>query len=205
MTIAEILGYVGMAFIATSFFFSNIKILRILNLIGAIAMAIYGFMIDEWPVAILNIIIAVVNVYYINKMLTAKTRFDLSSANYERGGVFDKFYRANETDIQSFFPDFELNELESANIDLILRDFKIVGCFIYRKTGSVVHILMDYVEVNSRDMENSRYVYAVKKSDFKANGVLKLVCKSTIPAHTNYLKNLGFSMSSGDEYVLDIG
>ncbi len=204
LTTAEILGYVGMAFIATSFFFSNIKILRILNLVGAIAMAVYGIMIDELPVAILNVLIAVVNIYYINKMLTAKTRFDLSSVNYEKGGVFDKFYQAYETDIQHFFPGFELNELDSAKIDLILRDFKVVGCFIYRKTGDQVNILVDYVEPNARDMENSRYLYAIKKSDFKANGVMSLICKSSVAAHKNYLKNLGFGAEGDDKFVLSL-
>ena len=46
-------------------FMKDIVKLRFINLIGSILFAIYGFIIKAYPVAIINVIIAFVNIYYI--------------------------------------------------------------------------------------------------------------------------------------------
>lgn len=204
MSTEQIIGYVGLVFIATSFFFADIKKLRLLNLIGALTMVVYGFMIDQLPVALLNIIIAVVNLYYLYKLSNVKTRFDLAKVNYKKGGGLDKFYQAHEEDILKFFPDFTFDDIELCSIDLMLRDFKLVGAFVYIKRGQKVEVIMDYVEPSARDMENSRYLYMVKKSEFKADGINEIISKTTIPAHMTYLQNLGFSELDKDVYSLKL-
>ena len=118
MPLSEILGYVGMAFVGVSFFFANIRILRLLNLIGATAMTVYGFMIDQPPVAILNIIIVGVNVYYLSKTSALISRFDVLSVQYQRNDAFDRFYHAHEEDIKVFFPNCSPAVLETAKIEV---------------------------------------------------------------------------------------
>lgn len=115
MEISEILGYLGLAFIAVSFFFLKIVLLRALNLVGALIMAVYGFMIDSYPVAVLNIIIALLNIYHLNKILSQVSRFDLLNVSYERGDAFDKLYQAYEKDILQHFPEFSLSNIEQSN------------------------------------------------------------------------------------------
>lgn len=61
----EWLGYLASILIGISMFMKDIVKLRFINLIGSILFAIYGFIIKAYPVAIINVIIAFVNIYYI--------------------------------------------------------------------------------------------------------------------------------------------
>lgn len=61
----EWLGYLASILIGISMFMKDIVKLRFINLIGSILFAIYGFIIKAYPVAIINVIISFVNIYYI--------------------------------------------------------------------------------------------------------------------------------------------
>ena len=61
----EWLGYLASILIGISMFMKDIVKLRFINLIGSILFAIYGFIIKAYPVAIINVIITFVNIYYI--------------------------------------------------------------------------------------------------------------------------------------------
>ena len=63
----EILGYVAMVLVASSFLLKDVVKLRLVNAIGAICFVIYGFLIGSFPVTGLNIFIVCVNGYYIYK------------------------------------------------------------------------------------------------------------------------------------------
>ena len=60
----EIIGYAGMAFVIVSFLFRDIRLLRIFNLVGAVLSGTYGVLTKTWPTAILNIILAVINIAF---------------------------------------------------------------------------------------------------------------------------------------------
>ncbi|KJZ91303.1 hypothetical protein ClosIBUN13A_CONTIG235g03697 [Clostridium sp. IBUN13A] len=53
-------------------FMKNIVKLRFINLIGCILFTIYGFIIKAYPVAIVNLIIAFTNIYYLYKLTKDK-------------------------------------------------------------------------------------------------------------------------------------
>lgn len=60
------IGYVASAFIMASFLIpNNIKLLRIVNGIGCLLFATYGYFIDSFPVIIPNVFIFFVQVYYL--------------------------------------------------------------------------------------------------------------------------------------------
>ena len=63
----EVLGYIAMGFVGISFLMKNILTLRLLNLIGAATFIVYGIMLNEPPIYILNAFIVVVNLYYLLK------------------------------------------------------------------------------------------------------------------------------------------
>ena len=62
--IIEIAGYVGMAFVVCSFFMKNIKWLRLLNVIGSVICATYGFLTKTYPTAALNVILFTINISF---------------------------------------------------------------------------------------------------------------------------------------------
>lgn len=65
----ETLGYVGMIFVILSFSMKEIIWLRMLNTIGAIISCIYGFLTKTYPTALLNLILALINSFYLIKYL----------------------------------------------------------------------------------------------------------------------------------------
>ena len=58
----EIIGYLGMAFVLSSFLMKNIMWLRILNIVGAVLCSTYGFVTYTYPTAILNLLLIIINV-----------------------------------------------------------------------------------------------------------------------------------------------
>ena len=67
--VIETLGYVGMIFVILSFSMKEIIWLRMLNAIGAIISCIYGFLTKTYPTALLNLILALINSFYLIKYL----------------------------------------------------------------------------------------------------------------------------------------
>ncbi len=57
----DILGYIGMLVVLTSFGFKNITTMRIINTIGCLITVVYASMIMAIPVLILNIGIVTIN------------------------------------------------------------------------------------------------------------------------------------------------
>ncbi len=68
----EIIGYIAMAFVGISFVMKGIKALRLFNLIGASTFIVYGILLNQPPIYLLNTFIVLVNLYYLLKSDTEK-------------------------------------------------------------------------------------------------------------------------------------
>jgi hypothetical protein len=64
----EIIGYIAMTLVGISFLMKEIKALRMLNLLGASTFILYGVILSQPPIYILNIFIVLVNLYYLIKL-----------------------------------------------------------------------------------------------------------------------------------------
>ncbi len=64
----EIIGYTGSIVIAVSLLMKDALKLRIINMIGALLFVIYGIMIKAHAVWLVNLFIAVVDLYYIYEL-----------------------------------------------------------------------------------------------------------------------------------------
>lgn len=58
----QLLGYAASILIATSLLMRSIVRLRAINLAGAAAFSVYGFLIGAYPVGVLNLMTATINV-----------------------------------------------------------------------------------------------------------------------------------------------
>lgn len=65
MELIDILGYLGMGFVVLSFTMKNITWLRVVNIIGAILSAIYGFITKTYPTMCLNLALFLINSYFL--------------------------------------------------------------------------------------------------------------------------------------------
>lgn len=61
----NILGYIAMALVGISFLMKDIRTLRLFNLVGAATFIVYGILLNEPPIYILNSFIVTVNLYYL--------------------------------------------------------------------------------------------------------------------------------------------
>ncbi|MEN8078257.1 YgjV family protein [Clostridioides difficile] len=68
----EWIGYAASIMIAISLIMTDIVKLRIINSIGCILFAIYGFTVKAYPVGIINTFIFFVNTYYLYKFYKKK-------------------------------------------------------------------------------------------------------------------------------------
>lgn len=68
----EWVGYLASIFIGISMFMKNMVKLRFINLIGCILFSVYGFTIGAYPVAIINLVISFINIYYIYNLTNKK-------------------------------------------------------------------------------------------------------------------------------------
>lgn len=64
----EYLGYGASALLVLSLMMEDVKRLRWFNFSGCVAFAIYGVAIEAWPVAFTNGLLAIINVYHLNKL-----------------------------------------------------------------------------------------------------------------------------------------
>ncbi|MEG2935868.1 MAG: YgjV family protein [Clostridium sp.] len=70
----EWVGYLASVLIAASMFMKDIIKLRFINLIGSLCFVIYGVVIKAYPVALTNIVIVSVNLYYLYKITNEKNK-----------------------------------------------------------------------------------------------------------------------------------
>ena len=69
ISITEWVGYLASILLMISFMMKDIKTLRLINSLGAIAFVIYGFMLKtSYPIIITNVFILGVNVFYLFKI-----------------------------------------------------------------------------------------------------------------------------------------
>jgi hypothetical protein len=61
----EFLGYIGMIIVLVSFTMRNMLRLRILNSIACGIFVFYGIMHGTVPIVIMNILVILINLYYI--------------------------------------------------------------------------------------------------------------------------------------------
>ncbi|TMN32728.1 YgjV family protein [Pseudoalteromonas sp. S2755] len=64
----EYLGYLASAFLVVSLMMSDVAKLRWFNLMGCICFTAYGALIQAWPVALTNGLLALVNTYHLVKL-----------------------------------------------------------------------------------------------------------------------------------------
>jgi hypothetical protein len=64
----EILGIVASLFVISAFLFKNVKIIRLLDAVGALLYVIYGILIHSYANILLNTVLIVVQIYHLHKL-----------------------------------------------------------------------------------------------------------------------------------------
>jgi hypothetical protein len=188
----EWLGYLSSVIVAVSLLMSSIIKLRWYNLVGSILFAVYGYMINAIPVALINSVIVFINIYYLFKIYTEKEYFKLIEINEESNYIksFFEFYR---NEIAKYSPDFNFNMSGAAVSFFVLRNMVPAGIFMaseYDKESLLINL--DFVMPEYRDFKIGKFVFEDNESYFKGKGYKKLFCYVSNNEQNVYLKKMGF-------------
>ncbi|MFQ3547012.1 MAG: hypothetical protein SNJ56_01640 [Termitinemataceae bacterium] len=196
----EWFGTLASVIVAISLTLKNIKRLRIVNLIGSLAFAVYGLLIMAWPVFALNAFIVLINTYYLYVMARDAKKpetFEILFVNLVHDEYAQRFLQFYRADIKKFFPSFPLegqnDYLASLEACFILRQTVPVSLVVYkREANGDLTILMDYAIPAYRDMKNARFFLETALSSI-AKTVTVIHAQAEVPAHEKYLRSLGFT------------
>ena len=198
----ELLGYAASILIATSLLMRSIVRLRIINLAGAATFSLYGFLIGAYPVGILNMMTATINIIQLLRLRRTREIFRIlevrPDAQYLR--YFLDFQRE---DIARFIPRFRYDPAETNLALFVLRDLIPAGVLLGTQQGDTLHVHLDYVVPQFRDMKIGRFLFREEAAFFAARGIRAIVSAADTEVHAGYLRRMGF-VAEGEDYRLTI-
>jgi hypothetical protein len=198
----QYIGYIASVVIATSMLMNSIQKLRWINLFGAALFSIYGFIINAFPVAMLNGFIVFIDIYYLIKMYANKDYFTLLEVN-SNNNYLEAFVDFHKKDIEQFFPGFTFKpELNKLSI-LILCNMSVAGVVLaHEENPKTLKIGLDFVIPQYRDQKPGKFLYKNNLYYFSKLGYEKLCSQTYSKSHSKYLKKMGFLKNENDENIL---
>lgn len=188
----ELLGYIASGLIVIAMMMSSILWLRMINMVGAAAFAVYGSLIHAYPVALLNSFVVVVNIFYLTRLLRTKRFFQLLKLKPDSDYLkyFLGFYRR---DITNILPDFEYRPVENQVTLFILRDCAPVGVFIAeQKPNGVLRVILDFVVPGYRDLKIGKFLFTEQAEFFRERGIKEVIIAPRTKKFGTYLVKVGF-------------
>lgn len=189
----DLVGWAGSAVLVWSLLQSRILRLRALNLVGCFVLIGYNAAIEVWPGVGLNVVLAVINIWYLRGMLA--TRHDEKTYQVVEVGVGDQFLahtlRVHATDIARFNPDFHWDPAASGrSAFLVVTADEVVGVVLsHAEAPGVAQIDLDYVTPKFRDFTPGEFVYR-RSHLFTERGFHRVVSPPRMVAP--YYHRLGF-------------
>src|SRR5215207_5616444 len=125
----ELIGYLGSILVAISLMMRSLLRLRLINLIGALFFTIYGLMLGAYPVAFLNGLIVLIDLYYLFQMWRQKDFFTLLEV-LPKSKYMQAFVDFYKDDILEIIPTYTRNTDEDLLCFFILRNMMPAGLFV---------------------------------------------------------------------------
>ncbi len=191
--IYELIGYVASALVAISLMMSSILKLRIINLAGSAVFTAYGLLIGSYPVAVVNLFIVGINLFYLSQMFGSKEFFRLLqvAADSEYLRYFLNFH---QQEIRRFLPGFSYHPSDSQLTLFVLRDLLPAGVFIGEPAGtSTLRVKLDFVIPGYRDFKIGNFLFSEQSEFFRARGIEQIVSEPGTAEHAKYLRRMGFA------------
>lgn len=192
----ELIGYLGSILVAISLMMRSLLRLRIINLIGALFFTIYGILLGAYPVAFLNGLIVLIDLYYLFQMWRQKDFFTFLevSPKSEYLRAFVEFYK---DDITKIIPSYTYKTEDDLLCFFILRNMMPVGLFIVKIRGEEAHVQLDYVIPNYRDFKVARFIFEENAAFFMQRGIRRFLSEGGSPIHQTYLEKMEFVNQEG--------
>ena len=207
MSLIEWLGYAASALVLISLSMSSIARLRWFNLAGALTFTVYGYAIEAWPVAAVNLAISAINVYYLAQHYTQRDFFKTREIHAD-DSYLQEFLEFHRNLVTRWYPQFTGELPDDALVLLSLRNMAVAGVFAGQKTGkSTLKIIIEFVIPQYADKKVGRFLYRDNRQVFRDHGISKLVVDTGEIENESYFRSMGFRDSrvyGKDQLVLDL-
>lgn len=212
MPVLEIIGWVGSALVVVSLMQARVLRFRVMNLAGSVIAAGYNAIVGIWPFAAMNAIIAVIDVYWLARLL--RERHDAEAYDVVQVDAADQYLRhvvgVHAADIARYYPSFavvggpaagagpdESTPAASRWAYLVLRGDETVGVVVVRDEGAGLgEVELDYVTPRFRDFTPGEFVYR-RSGAFAGTGLRSLVFADDAREAGGYLERVGFRQIDG--------
>lgn len=198
----EWLGYIASAIVLVSLLMTSLKKLRWINLVGALLFGSYGFLIGSIPTGIMNLGIAVIDIYFIYKMSSNKEFFKLLSVEHNNSDYYSSFVEFYQNDMNKF-QNIDLLDEKLADVKVFtLRNMNPAALFVGKKhSDDTLEVLLDYAVPQFRDFKLGQYLFESQKDYFIEKGYNKLLAYADNEKHMKYLEKMGFVAETIEEKV----
>jgi hypothetical protein len=203
----EALGWVGSAVLIYSLMQKAVLRFRVLNLVAAILLVVYNGLIGVWPMVAMNAVIAVINLYWIQHLVSTRDDervWEVLQLPYD-DPYAQKFLDFYAADIARYQPDFRADHARAGerSFFLVLRDALPAGAVVLHDHGDgEAHVELDYVVPSDRDFSPGKFVYR-RSGMFADLGIRRLLATARNATHREYLERMGFQPED-DRFVLTL-
>ena len=199
MNLVELFGTAASVIVAVSLMMRNIKWLRIINAVGALAFSVYGAAIHSLPVFALNAFIVFIDLYYLVKLRATRDTFGIIKGDPASWSYLDQFLSFYGKDIGRYAPDFKLDRNDGWKAEFVIRDMVPVSLVVWKPLpDGRIEILLDYAVPSHRDFRSAEYYFRKAAEDIAGGRELVFVEWSSVREHQGYLERIGFVAESTD-------
>ena len=200
--ILEVVGYAASVLIAVSLMMRSVLRLRMINLAGAACFTVYGLLIQAYPVAVMNCVIVMINIYYLREMARTKTFFSILESGSD-SAYLKSFLDFHAKEISEIFPEFSHQRSEGLIVWFILQGLVPVGVFLAEiGDDGEMFVHMDYVIPGYRDLRPGQFLYTQQKDRFASLGIKRLCSAPKSARQRRYLHQMGFAAQHDGDATL---
>lgn len=188
----QLLGYAASILIAASLLMRSIVRLRFVNMAGALTFSVYGFLIGAYPVGVLNLLTASINVVQLIRLRRRSEIFRILEIAPD-SPYLRYFLEFQEEDIHHFFPYFHYEPDRNELVLLVLRNLIPAGLLLGTVEGTTLRVHLDYVVPQYRDLKVGRFLFVDEARYFRQRGVTEILSPADTDVHAKYLSRIGFT------------
>lgn len=204
--IIEAVGYLGSALLIVSMTRTSILKLRLFGLVGSVFFLAYSLLIKAYPIAVVNVVIASVHIFFLRQLLSKKIEFFKILEVLPESKYLEYFLEFHADEIASFQPGFVYRPESGQIRAFILRDLVPAGLFIGRACRDhSVEVQLDFVIPQYRDFRVGEFVYSKRSGLFRDPQCTRAWSRFGHSSHNEYLERMGFELTSdgdGEPYFV---
>jgi hypothetical protein len=191
----EIVGYVASALVVASIVQKSILRLRLIGLISAVIFFGYAVAIEAYPIAIVNLIVAGIHLWFLRKLIASKAEVFRVLRVLPESRYLIEFLDFYADEIQGRFqPDFVYEPSSDQVAAFILRDMVPAGLLIgHVEADGSFHVKLDFVIPQYRDFKIGSFVYSTDSALIAGIAPTLVWTDAANVEHAKYLKRIGFS------------